>query len=49
MHKTRITEKKLQIKTLSELVLLCDILQELPDLNWDLQEGDIDLKRGNKK
>jgi hypothetical protein len=33
---------------MSELVFLCDILQELSDLNWDLQEGDIDLNIANK-
>jgi hypothetical protein len=48
VHKTRITEKITTKNFMSELGLLCDILQELSDLSWDLQ-GDIDLNRANEK
>jgi hypothetical protein len=33
---------------ISELGLLCSVLQELPDLGWDMYEGDIELYGGTK-
>jgi hypothetical protein len=38
---------KLQLKYL--LGLLCYVLQDLRDLSWNLQKGDVDLYRAKEK